>query len=1062
MAAVTQGKASGAGGAALDPRVPDNYTARLADLSFTVGKVDLLDEANWQILPGIKGKPCKDNVGPAVFEWGLVVTQGNPKKVSCSVKWTGMNLTDVSVDGGPNKGSKINVQVGLNHPGVVKTTGEEDEALQLPLAKHHETFTYVRLSIRFDRIKSAGGTDPDSKLTLLSHLLVHLTGNTVLNHQDRWHRVLRDDRHALDCETEAQLKALGVFDDVEIRTRRGANHRTLLVEVHRSRSTDVGKDEGVRYDPEKKLGQSYTVDKSSIFVKEEETFENFPCVGGAYSEEWQLDVSKETESERSKSKTLLFIGVIKNSFVKSKSGIQDFVGLTEEHVKLSFIFRDFQGDRMRRSNTRHEEDISQQSKHDHGFFTDIEKFQRLKPILPIDSLLGGLKCDTDDNKLVQDDVELPDEVMGKLNVSQQTFIKLAKQSKVSIAIGPPGTGKSTTVAALMRVLLRSKDTTKDDKVSVLAVTNVAVDAALESGIKFWQSLETGTDTLAPFVRVYSESSILRQWQDDRQKLASPYHLDSLRYAYAKANPSGFGAYLSGRDELQEYGRIDSESLYEGYTKEAKPLARLVLENSRAIFSTIATCQSGLLYQTDALSGAILWHYMATSIIVDEAGTCLRPHLMTAIMALPTAKRLVLAGDPYQLPPFVLSVGAKEVWVPSYLDDIIARGYPSEMINMQYRMHDELYAHLINIIYKKPIGSFRKTSDGSPFLQTLLRQPILAAARPGEVYKLRSFLHFLNVDHGVQVREDSGSSCNQQEADVVDSLVRTLVTRDGIDKKDIGVMTGYKAQKKLLWLKASANGWADVSFIGTIDSAQGSQYKIVVLSLVTTGGLPKFMGDSHRANVATSRQQEALYLVGHYPYWKQIPLVRGAWKFNKSAMHKIVADMASAQGSSFVVSRQHGMADQAVVLPALSADADIHEAEAAMPDAEAEAEVAETEAEMAELRIEAEAAEVEADISEVDRLERSYEDAKWAMEQTLQEEADAIANDPEIAELRQQETAKRADLQASNVPFDEDEVFAGSRTRLRQLNRDLEEIRMALEEDVKTLLQAWLAARDAAA
>lgn len=38
-----------------------------------------------------------------------------------------------------------------------------------------------------------------------------------------------------------------------------------------------------------------------------------------------------------------------------------------------------------------------------------------------------------------------------------------------------------------------------------------------------------------------------------------------------------------------------------------------------------------------------------------------------------------------------------------------------------------------------------------------------------------------------------------------------------------------------------------------------------------------------------------------------------------------------------------------------------------------------------------------------------------MEQTLQEEADAIANDPEIAELRQQETAKRAELQASNVP-----------------------------------------------
>lgn len=158
-----------------------------------------------------------------------------------------------------------------------------------------------------------------------------------------------------------------------------------------------------------------------------------------------------------------------------------------------------------------------------------------------------------------------------------------------------------------------------------------------------------------------------------------------------------------------------------------------------------------------------------------------------------------------------------------------------MINVQYRMHSELYAHLVNVIYKKPIDSFRKTKDGSPFLQSLLSQPILASARPSEVYKLRSFLHFLDVDYGVQVREQSGSSSNQQEVDVVDSLVRTLITRDGIEKKDIGVMTGYAAQKKLLWLKARAGGWTDVSFIGTIDSSQGSQYKIVILSLVTTDG-----------------------------------------------------------------------------------------------------------------------------------------------------------------------------------------------------------------------------------
>lgn len=64
-----------------------------------------------------------------------------------------------------------------------------------------------------------------------------------------------------------------------------------------------------------------------------------------------------------------------------------------------------------------------------------------------------------------------------------------------------------------------------------------------------------------------------------------------------------------------------------------------------------------------------------------------------------------------------------------------------------------------------------------------------------------------------------------------------------------------------------------------------------------------MGDSHRANVATSRQQEALYLVGKYSFWS-VAIHLKAWrKPSKTAMHKIVADMAITQGSSFVVTKQ---------------------------------------------------------------------------------------------------------------------------------------------------------------
>lgn len=99
--AAPQGSASGA---ASNATTPDEYTAKFATLSFALEGTDIMAEDSWQILPGLKGKACKENVGPVLFEYSLTVTQGNKKKVSCSVKWTGMKISDAQVTRGPEEG----------------------------------------------------------------------------------------------------------------------------------------------------------------------------------------------------------------------------------------------------------------------------------------------------------------------------------------------------------------------------------------------------------------------------------------------------------------------------------------------------------------------------------------------------------------------------------------------------------------------------------------------------------------------------------------------------------------------------------------------------------------------------------------------------------------------------------------------------------------------------------------------------------------------------------------------------------------------------------------------
>ncbi|KAI4117037.1 MAG: hypothetical protein LQ338_007619 [Usnochroma carphineum] len=260
----------------------------------------------------------------------------------------------------------------------------------------------------------------------------------------------RDDRRALAHESDAQLKPLREFKGGTIRTKRGKNDRFFLVEVHRDENAE---DEGIRYDPEKILGQSYILRAPKTFPSDKE-------------------IMKANEPKKR-----------------------------------------------------------------HGFWVDLGKLNRRKSRIPTDVLFGDFKCDKAENQLlVPTDFELPPRITEKLNESQKD-VELGVGSRVSIAQGLPGTGKSTTLAALIFFLVK----TKDEKVAGVTTANVAVDTLLNSCMKMWQELEP--DTPISFIRVYSESITFSQWAArDLDRLNSPYHIDFLRSQLAVKFPGSHTAY----------------------------------------------------------------------------------------------------------------------------------------------------------------------------------------------------------------------------------------------------------------------------------------------------------------------------------------------------------------------------------------------------------------------------------------------------------------------------------------------------------------------------------------
>ncbi|KAL8987327.1 MAG: hypothetical protein Q9177_003449 [Variospora cf. flavescens] len=183
-----------------------------------------------------------------------------------------------------------------------------------------------------------------------------------------------------------------------------------------------------------------------------------------------------------------------------------------------------------------------------------------------------------------------------------------------------------------------------------------------------------------------------------------------------------------------------------------------------------------------------------------------------------------------------------------------------MINVQYRMHDKLYAHLVKVIYKKPIDSTRKSSDDSPYLKP-------SSANPSRPWR------------------DQAKSKNSAPSSI------------------FSMSTTESRSRKLLWTKAVANGRADVNSIGTIDSSQVSQYKIVILSLVTTDGFPKFHGR------LAPRQRS--YLAP----------TRGA-----VSRRQVSISVRGSEGPTFVVGSQRLAPDQANPAPEVAGEPVVEEEE----------------------------------------------------------------------------------------------------------------------------------------
>ena len=265
------------------------------------------------------------------------------------------------------------------------------------------------------------------------------------------------------------------------------------------------------------------------------------------------------------------------------------------------------------------------------------------------------------------------------------------------------------------------------------------------------------------------------------------------------------------------------------------------------------------------------HLKFKTIFIDEAAQALEPATWIPILK---AEKVILAGDPFQLPPTVKSdIAARKGFAISLMEHGIEHLENVSLLNTQYRMNELIMNFSNQQFYKGKL----KADDTVKNHQIFEEFPI-------------EFIDTAGCSFDEKSVENSSSLHNPEECSLIQKHLTSLEEKHSLTDFLIGIISPYKGQVEYLKTQFSPQG--NIS-INTIDSFQGQEKDIIYISLVRSNldAQIGFLKDYRRMNVAMTRAKKKLVIIGDsatlgadkfyadlLDYCEKIGAYRTAWEF----------------------------------------------------------------------------------------------------------------------------------------------------------------------------------------
>lgn len=444
---------------------------------------------------------------------------------------------------------------------------------------------------------------------------------------------------------------------------------------------------------------------------------------------------------------------------------------------------------------------------------------------------------------------------NELNDSQKHAVNKALFSDcISLIQGPPGTGKTKVINEILnQILLKPNSFTDISKILVVSQSHTAVDNILE-GLNLKDRDNFGV------IRIGDKKNISKEIADKyildaiRVNMFSSVKEKSTSFLKEKLKVHGIDKDFDLQDNNSEINKwLQIKEIQEEWIKRCGDYESFdyQLINSATIIA--GTC-------VGFLSNEFVRDVYFDYVIVDEAAKATTPELLVSIIK---AKKIILVGDQQQLPPFVDSslsnLSIELTKNPEYrLFDILFDILPDthkQILTTQYRMIRNIGNLISNTFYD---GTINTGIDDEKRRHNI------------KIYGDCSIVWYntSNLKDRFQKIPNGGSFINITENKIIKLILAKMNVLENAQDLDIGIITGYRAQKDLIKKSVNNNNFSNIGKIdvNTLDAFQGRENDIIIYSTVRTSKSIGFQKEKERINVAFSRAKKLLIVCGDIEFF----------------------------------------------------------------------------------------------------------------------------------------------------------------------------------------------------